>query len=87
MNEEEFKKLYLCTFEPDERTIKLDEELEKYYAHSEHCSENEAVKAWHNFRHWARTSGYSSTEVNWAKGRVQERISIKRMETYENRRR
>lgn len=74
--EQEFKRLYMCDFKPDERQIALDAELEKYYNATETCDNKTAARHWKIFTDWRNDGGYTQDEVNRAKRRVTNRLGI-----------
>ena len=67
-SKEDFSKLYLCNFEPNEKDIELDKMLLQYYNDTEFCDNKQAREKWREFKRWA--IGYSSKEINAAKCRV-----------------
>ena len=74
--EQEFKRLYMCDFKPDDLEIALDAELEKYYNHTETCDNKTAARNWKIFNDWRNDGGYTQDEVNRAKRRVTMRLGI-----------
>lgn len=74
--EQEFKRLYMCDFKPDDREIALDAELEKYYNDTETCDNKTAQRHWKIFNDWRNYCGYTQDEVNRAKRRVTMRLGI-----------
>ena len=74
MNSDEFNKLYMCTFEPDQRQIALHETLAEYYRLTpDNVSNVEAGKHYRKFYEWAKSSGYTPEEINRAKRELVER--------------
>jgi hypothetical protein len=74
ITEQEFKRLYMGEFTPDERLIALDAELEKYYSATETCDNKTAARHWKIFTDWRIDGGYTQEEVNRAKIRVTSRL-------------
>jgi hypothetical protein len=74
--EQEFKRLYMGEFTPDQREIDLDAELEKYYTDTETCDNKTAARHWKIFTDWRNDRGYTQQEVNRAKKRVTNHLGI-----------
>ena len=72
---EEFKHLHMCTFEPDLRSVALDEAFDKYYRDSEHLNDREARKLWSELRSYARDMGFTGGQFQEAKMRATGRIA------------
>lgn len=74
MSEDEFKRMYIGEWKPDERHNALIERLAKYYSDSESASNKAAMALWKDFKRWAVCGGYSNEEINRAKRNNQFRI-------------
>jgi len=75
MNPEEFRRLYECVFEPDQRGVELHHRLQAYY----NQDDGNASQQWRDFKTWCRDNGYTQEEVNRAKKSV---MSRKQSTTY-----
>lgn len=71
MNREEFNKMYMCEFIPDQRQINLDEALMDYNNKTLECDNKIARKHWDIFLLWCGARGYTYEEINQAKLRCQ----------------
>lgn len=68
MTEQEFRRLYMGEWKPDERLQALEDRLALYYEQTPDSMGNrEALKYWRQFREWCRYGGYSDEEVTRAK--------------------
>lgn len=68
MSPDEFNRFYFGTFEPDTRTIELQDRLQQYYNETpDHVSNKEAYVKWKEFKEWALYNGYTTDEINKAK--------------------
>lgn len=74
MNPEEFKRLYMCTWEPDPMTVALDEAFNLYYRDSENLNDRDARKMWSELRSYARHMGFTDYQFQEAKMRATGRI-------------
>jgi len=74
MTPEEFKRLYMCTWERDPRSVALDEAFDKYYRDSENLNDRDARKMWSELRSYARDMGFTGGQFQEAKMRATGRI-------------
>lgn len=70
-SKEDFKRQYECSFEPDERSIALQDRLIEYYKSDElPININDRYIHFKAFKKWCDERGYSQGEINNAKMRV-----------------
>ena len=70
MNHEDYKRIWLGEFVPDERYLKLVDRLNQYYRDTpDSMSNQDALPHWKAFKTWCNQHGYTQEELNQAKRR------------------
>lgn len=68
MNQEEYRKAYLCEFKIDQRKLDLENRLNQYYKDMPDSMDNKtAYLFWNEFKRWCFRNGYTQKEINRAK--------------------
>jgi len=67
--QEEFRRLYECVFEPDQRYIELYNRLRDFYMRDD----GSISQQWRDIKKWCRDHGYAQEEIDRAKKDVMSR--------------
>lgn len=66
-SDDEFKRMFCCTWEPDPRMEELYDRLGVYYKVTSNMGNREAMTEWREFKEWSDLSGYTHDELHQAK--------------------